>query len=320
MESLKQYFKFHSSFKGRMNRKAYIFISVKEILLLFLYIPVLVVAIFALMNQEISKFITVPILMIIGIILFVIVVTGIVLQTTCLVKRTHDLNLSGYWVLLVVCLEIVLNIIFELVDSSVIQVSFLVEILLLLIALVMFLGWFIGCLFIRGTKGDNKYGPDPLEKGNLHIPRLSRLVLKLLIFLPVICFISLTSIIVFKTGVSGGLENMQKSLEGMETALEERQMERKKQCELIIKRCEGTSEGDAEEEQWKKKYCDGWIRRECEKMLEQNINENKEESMGEDTKENVGENGVEDATEGTDESARPVLLMQGQKRVRGQDR
>ena len=280
IQSIREFFKFHSSFKGRINRRVYISITIKEILLILLYVSVFAVAMIALMDQDISKFITVPILTITVIMLFVIGITGMVSQITCWVKRVHDLNLPGYWVLFIICLDVVLNIIFELIDSSVIQLPLLLEILLILVAFVAFLVSFICLFFLKGTKGDNRYGPDPLQEGSLRIPRLSKSVLTLLIVLPVLFLIALTSVIIFKGGVSGGLEDMQKGLEKMETAIEERQMEKKKQCELLIKKCEGISEEDTGEKQMgERKHCKGWLIKECEKILGENTEKSIEEGF-----------------------------------------
>ena len=246
MKSIREYFKFHNSFKGRINRKAYIVNLIKELFVLLLYTGSFFMSVVSMEHLE-SKVVVVPCLIIMGIMFFIVCITTATSQITSLVKRLQDLNFSSYWILLIFFLQIALNVILRLIDASIIQVPFLVEIIILLTALILFLVCFIYLFCIKGTKGDNKYGPDPLQEGNLNIPKLSKKVLLLVIGLPVISLIALSSIVVIKKGVKGGLEEMQKTLEEAGTAIEERQIEKKEQGEFLKKKLEGVLEGDTEE-------------------------------------------------------------------------
>ena len=163
MNSLKQYFKFHFSFRGRLNRKAYILIILKELLLIFLFAFALGVGIPALEHIEINKSIITLVIIILASAFFPVIISVSVSQLTCIVKRLHDLNLSGYWLLLVGSLSFVGNVILELIELSVISLPFVIEMVVALLSLIIGLGSIICLLFIRGTKGDNKYGPDPLQ-------------------------------------------------------------------------------------------------------------------------------------------------------------
>ena len=179
-------------------------------------------------------------------------------------KKLHDLNLSGYWVLLAslltgVCVLIfqwsdvtniqpslvdvtnvqsslvmkaiaglvflfvflylfllitllteAFNLIFEWSNITVIKLPPVIEAITSFVQLFIIFGGIICLYFLKGTKGDNKYGPDPLQKGNLHIPKLSKKVLLWIIGLPVICLITLSSTIIIKKGFKGGLEEVQK--------------------------------------------------------------------------------------------------------------
>ena len=203
MESLKRYRKFYLSFKGRLNRKAYISITIKELLLLTLYSGVFI-ALPNLTNQEIGKFITILSLIIMGIMFVVITATIVASQITSVVKRIHDLDFSGYWILLIFFLEIIFNWVLTFITIP------LLVIIILFIGLVIFFIYFIGVFFIRGTKGENKYGPDPLQEGKLHIPQLSKSILLPIIGLPIICLVASLSTLFIEKGFNEGWEGIKK--------------------------------------------------------------------------------------------------------------
>ena len=239
MNSLKQYFKFHFSFRGRLNRKAYILIILKELLLIFLFAFALGVGIPALEHIEINKSIITLVIIILASAFFPVIISVSVSQLTCIVKRLHDLNLSGYWLLLVGSLSFVGNVILELIELSVISLPFVIEMVVALLSLIIGLGSIIYLLFIRGTKGDNKYGPDPLQTGNLNTPQLSKSML-LLITVPaiVVLFVSL-SMVFIKKGFKEGLETAQKEVEEGKIEIKKRRAEKKRQAEQLKKLLEG---------------------------------------------------------------------------------
>ena len=263
MKSIREYFKFYNSFKGRINRKTYILILLKETFVLLLYTGGFFISATAVEHIE-SKVVIAPFLIIMGIMFFVISIVIAVSQITSLVKRLHDLNFSGYWVLLIFFLEIVLSLILELSEISGIQLPLLVEIIVSIMAVILFLVGFIGLFFIKGTKGDNKYGPDPLQEGNLNIPKLSKSALMLLVGLPVIFLFSSLSMFVIKKGFKGGLEEIQKVMGEMQTEMEEREIRKEKQGEFLKKKLEGVLGGDAEDS--------------MEEGAEDSVKENMEES------------------------------------------
>jgi uncharacterized membrane protein YhaH (DUF805 family) len=76
------------------------------------------------------------------------------------IKRLHDRNKSGWWVLLFYGAPLALPFVAAILDGS--RETSVVLMLLQLVSLVIWI-WAIvelGCL--RGTIGQNKYGPDPL--------------------------------------------------------------------------------------------------------------------------------------------------------------
>ena len=199
-----------------------------------------------------------------ALIFFAICIFLYVSQMTCIVKRLHDRDLSGYWLLLASILAGVSISIFKLNETTE-QSPFLVEMITSFVFLTVFLYWFllsfllagvfdimfgrdittmttqlpltvevifglmllfillgsvIYLFFLKGTKGDNKYGPDPLQEGNLHVPKLSKKVLLLVVGLPTIYLVILSPIIVIKKGFKGGLEEIKKVVESTQVKTE----------------------------------------------------------------------------------------------------
>jgi uncharacterized membrane protein YhaH (DUF805 family) len=73
------------------------------------------------------------------------------------VKRLHDRNKSGWWILLLYVAPGILGTVGERLGETP------VGLLLALITLVLYVWMFVELACLRGTVGPNKYGPDPLE-------------------------------------------------------------------------------------------------------------------------------------------------------------
>ena len=89
-----------------------------------------------------------------------LIVYGVTLAAVS-VKRLHDRGKGAIWLLLLWGMTIL--------SSAVGFVAMLycivpLEIAFVLIADVLFWWWLIEVLFLRGTSGDNRFGPDPLAK------------------------------------------------------------------------------------------------------------------------------------------------------------
>lgn len=103
------------------------------------------------------------------------------------VKRLHDLNLSGYWIILPLFFLAGFLIFGLLFDEE--QASFpliMVGFLYISSGIILF--------FVKGTNGDNKYGLDLLQMENLNIPRLPNLIVAFLflfmsVYIPAYIFI-----------------------------------------------------------------------------------------------------------------------------------
>jgi uncharacterized membrane protein YhaH (DUF805 family) len=95
----------------------------------------------------------------IGIVVVVLVMIPMVISGFAIgIKRLHDRDKSGWWILLFYFGPPVLDAIGRAVDVSVI--SFVLSLASFVIAI-----WGLVQLgFLRGTPGPNQYGPDPLAK------------------------------------------------------------------------------------------------------------------------------------------------------------
>ncbi len=158
MESLIQYFKYYFTFKGRLNRKTYFLVMLKIHLMTFLYI--ISCALGAITLGQENKIIIILILIMFGFFMIMMSVQAI----CCLIKRLHDLNLSGYWWLLLIFLNLIPAFLHKIEGLSLLQ-SFVVETIAFFMGLVIL----VVCLFIfviKGTEGKNKYGYDSLKKND----------------------------------------------------------------------------------------------------------------------------------------------------------
>ena len=189
MNLLKQYLSFYSSFEGRLNRKNFFLCFIELFAFFSLFsCPFFIIELLTNNTNSIlsqGAFFILTLLYCIG-------------MTSVSVKRLHDLNLSGYWVILPLFFFVVFWIIrlllgeeigAQLVPFPLMMVLFLYicsgVILFILTGIILF--------FIKGTKGDNKYGLDLLQTENLNIPRLPKsmvffLVLFTCVYTPISIF------------------------------------------------------------------------------------------------------------------------------------
>lgn len=124
--------------KGRINRKKYI-------AYLFYSMAIIIIS-------------SVIVFTIRSNILIVVVIPAFILLTIFIlmnnIKRLHDLNCSG-WIAIAAWL-------------SSLFINFLDNQLLDIVSLIFYIPYFIALVFVKGTKGKNKYGEDPLEENIQH--------------------------------------------------------------------------------------------------------------------------------------------------------
>jgi uncharacterized membrane protein YhaH (DUF805 family) len=77
------------------------------------------------------------------------------------IKRLHDRNKSGWWVLL---FYLAPNVLDNLASSAERYGNSTVQIVAVVIGLVIGIWGFVELVCLRGTTGPNQYGPDPLTK------------------------------------------------------------------------------------------------------------------------------------------------------------
>ena len=93
-----------------------------------------------------------------SIILFVFMIARIILDLAVTVRRIHDLNKSGWWLLLIFPPAIIGIILFAISDW--LELLSVVLIVISTVLVIIFTFW-LG--FFPGTKGENRFGSDPLQ-------------------------------------------------------------------------------------------------------------------------------------------------------------
>lgn len=133
-------------FKGRLNRGKYWFITVANMLIFAAFVLI------ALTLQSAP----------LGILAGLVAIPLFISTLAITVKRLHDRGKSAWWVLLFYVLPIVLSGIKEVLAAQG-GGAFAAAMIVATIGVVVSIWAFVelGCL--RGTRGDNRYGPDPLE-------------------------------------------------------------------------------------------------------------------------------------------------------------
>lgn len=93
-----------------------------------------------------------------SIILFVFMIARIILDLAVTVRRIHDLNKSGWWLLLIFPPGIIGLVLFAISDWLE-----LLSVVLVVISSVLVIIFAVWLGFFPGTKGENRFGPDPLQ-------------------------------------------------------------------------------------------------------------------------------------------------------------
>lgn len=153
---VKKFLKLCFSFKGRLNRKAFFFSSLKLIGLAIVYLFAMILMLT--LSKIFPIYLQIPVFLLAAICVLALIavnVGAINLQ----IRRMHDLNFSGWW-LLVVTLVSTPGIL--AVDPRIEIFPEPLKTISIAIYIVTFLGFMISLLFIKGSKGENKYGKDPL--------------------------------------------------------------------------------------------------------------------------------------------------------------
>ena len=100
----------------------------------------------------------------IGALLIVMLIAGTVSSILFSIRRLHDRDKSGHWLWLYVAVPAVLNVAVNVVslgkpEAAPVTVTFP----LALVALGITIWMIVELGFLRGTRGANRFGPDPLQ-------------------------------------------------------------------------------------------------------------------------------------------------------------
>ena len=135
IETLKEYF----SYEGRLNRKSCFlrYTGVTVALIIFMIIGVMI----GINRENVAEMFSVTFTLVFYLIfMLTFMLTYIVFMLFQAIKRLHDLNKSGWYLL------ILLGIIVPLIGKFIV------------------LAFGLYLLLVKGTAGPNRFGPDPLEK------------------------------------------------------------------------------------------------------------------------------------------------------------
>lgn len=159
------------SFSGRINRAKYwlavVFWSVLDIVVFGVIAAMVAKDIFALGSEpSAADIVRVVFSFGMGIILFlvIVVVPAIVSGFAIGIKRLHDRDQSGWWILLFYFGPAVASALAQNSDSEAVAVVLSLVSLGISIWAIVVLG------FLRGTRGPNRYGPDPLGGNTMAAP------------------------------------------------------------------------------------------------------------------------------------------------------
>ena len=153
MNTLKKYLKFCNTFKGRLNRKAFFFYWLKLIGLSI--VLSLAITLAGILSKKIPIFGI--LLMLVCFLALITVLAGVI---SIQVRRLHDLNFSGWWLLLAIILSAPGGLAIE--PRMNLPLPEALKTVLIAVYIITALVLVIGLLFIKGSKGENKYGKDPL--------------------------------------------------------------------------------------------------------------------------------------------------------------
>ena len=163
MSFLREYIYFHFSFKGRLNIKNFFMFHLEMI-----GFSVGLFSIVLLIDAEGS----------LGAINILVGVICTIASLSAQVQRLHDLNFSGWWVFLPFACVCIVSIVEELDQPPLTFVSDVIKVMVTAIAII----FCIFLYFVKGTKGRNRYGPDPLETYDINILRIPKTIVFFLIF------------------------------------------------------------------------------------------------------------------------------------------
>lgn len=155
IDALKKHIRFYYSFKGRLNRKNFILLILESLCIIaFFFLLFMASSLFVKKEQVFVTTILIATFIVVGGIVVGLASTGIG------VRRLHDLNLSGWWILLPFPFEILV----KLQDRGIQLLPPAVDLIVTIVDFIIVIGLTVLLWFIKGTKGENKYGPDLLQE------------------------------------------------------------------------------------------------------------------------------------------------------------
>ena len=146
-------------FSGRLNRRPYWLrhLALYAVAFAIIALPMVLLNGFGMFEKPGSSTVNILVTILVGAVLIIVLAASAAMQ----VRRLHDRNKSGWWLLFFA----VLPIIAEAGSAATLDPP-----LTLVGAAVSFgisIWYLIETGFLRGTSGPNRYGPDPLDAGDI---------------------------------------------------------------------------------------------------------------------------------------------------------
>ena len=148
-------------YKGRINRKAFVLYSLGLMGMFYLSLLTLILCA-VIFNSPTANYFKI-FFAFVALIMFILFLLSISGHIAIAAKRLHDINLSGWWILLYATLLIPLSLTIELANKEMLQISTSVKYLMYFFYWTSTLTMFWVLCFTKGDKGTNTYGPNPLQ-------------------------------------------------------------------------------------------------------------------------------------------------------------
>ena len=155
------------SFEGRINRGKYWLAGLIFMIGAMLYLTTSIYALAGSLGDSNPASATALFPILLYAITYPLFAVGIWTYAATTIKRLHDRNRSGWWIVPFFVVPVLFGKIGDWLGDS--NAAFLIG----LVAFVLSVWSFVETFCLKGTRGPNRFGSDPLARGNMRIDRAS---------------------------------------------------------------------------------------------------------------------------------------------------
>jgi uncharacterized membrane protein YhaH (DUF805 family) len=155
------------SFEGRINRAKYWLAGLMFMIGAMLYLTTSIYALAGSMGDSNPAWAAALFPILLYAITYPLFAVGIWTYAATTIKRLHDRNRSGWWIVPFFVVPVLFGKIGDRLGES--NAVFFIG----LVAFVLSIWAFVETFCLRGTRGPNRFGSDPLARGNMRIDRAS---------------------------------------------------------------------------------------------------------------------------------------------------